>query len=74
MQAYLFVETRVGKLYSAVEMLRQIEGVVSAHATFGPYELIALVEAEGLDELSDLVVRQIHGISEIIETTTCVLF
>jgi DNA-binding Lrp family transcriptional regulator len=73
MQAYVLISAHVGDIYAAVNILHRTSGVLSAHATFGPYDIIALVEAKGLNELSDLVARQIHGISEIVDTTTCIL-
>lgn len=73
MQAYILVKTRIGDIYPALGILRRTSGVVSAHAVFGPYDIVALVEAEGLDELSDLVARYIPGIPEIADTTTCIL-
>jgi DNA-binding Lrp family transcriptional regulator len=73
MQAYVLVKAHVGDMLPALGILRRTEGVVSAHATFGPYDIIALVEAGGLDELSDLVARQIQGISEIADTMTCIV-
>ncbi|NIV28049.1 MAG: Lrp/AsnC family transcriptional regulator [Anaerolineae bacterium] len=73
MQAYVLIKTHVGDIHAALGILRRTEGVVSARATFGPHDIIALVEAGGLDELSDLVARQIHGISEIIDTMTCIV-
>ncbi len=73
MQAYILINAHVGDIYAALGILRRTKGVVSAHGTFGPYDIVAQVEAEGVDELSTLVARQIQGISEIIETTTCIV-
>ncbi len=72
MQAYVLIKTQIGDIYPALGILRRIEGVVSAQSTFGPYDIIAMVEAAGIDELSHLVARRIQGISEILETTTCI--
>lgn len=72
-QAYVLIKTHVGDIHAALGILRRTDGVVSAQATFGPYDIIALVEADGLDGLSDLVARQIQGISEITDTMTCIL-
>ena len=73
MQAYVLIKAHIGDIFPALGILRRTDGVLSAHATFGPYDIIALVEADGLDALSDLVARQIHGISEVFDTTTCIL-
>lgn len=73
MQAYVLINAHIGDIFPALNILRRTKGVITAYATFGPYDVVALVEAEDLNELSDLVARQIHGISEISETTTCIL-
>jgi hypothetical protein len=57
MQAYVLIKAHVGDIHAALGILRRTEGVVSACATFGPHDIIALVEARGLNELSDLVAR-----------------
>jgi len=73
MQAYVLIKTQIGDIYPALDILRRIDKVTSAKSTFGPYDIIALVEAASIDELSHLVTRRIQGISEILETTTCVV-
>lgn len=73
MQAYGLIKARIGDIYSALGILRRTSGVVSAQAIIGPYDIIALVEADGLDEIGDLVARQIASIAEIAETTSCIL-
>jgi DNA-binding Lrp family transcriptional regulator len=73
MQAYILIRTHIGDIYPALGILRRTSGIISAYATFGPYDIVALVEAEDIDQLSNLVAKKIHGISEILETTTCVL-
>ena len=73
MQAYILIKTHVGDIYPALGILRRISNVVSANGTFGPYDIVALVEAVDIDELSQLVARRIQGISEVLETTTCIV-
>lgn len=73
MQAYVLINAHIGDIYPALNILRRTKGVITAYATFGAYDIVALVEAENLDELSNLIARQVHGIGEIIETTTCIL-
>ncbi len=73
MQAYVMIKTHIGDIYPAVGILRRISNVISAQGTFGPYDIVALVEADNIDELSQLVSRRIQGISEILETTTCIV-
>ena len=73
MQAYVLIKAHVGDIHAAVGILRRTKGVISASPTLGPYDIVALVEAEGMDELGDLVTRQIHAVNEVLETTTCII-
>src|ERR671918_3047909 len=49
----------------------QIEGVTSAEAVTGPYDVIPLVEARNLDELGRLVVGKVQAIEGVTRTLTC---
>ena len=56
--AYMFVETSV-EPGEFVRAARQLEGVVHAHALFGPLDAIVHVEAPDMDAL-ERVVTSIH--------------
>ena len=73
MKAYVLITAHVGDIHAAVAILRRTKGVISAYPTLGPYDVVALVEADDLQGLGDLVVRQIHAINEIVETKTCIV-
>ena len=70
-KAFVLIETVVGKNKEVVDALRQVEGVRSADTVTGPYDVIAIVEAESLNEIGDLVTQQIHPIAGISRTVTC---
>ena len=69
-QAYLFIETTPGRSIKIAEALRGTAGVVSAHATTGPYDVIALVEAEDVNALGDFVLTKVHKAPGILRTLT----
>ena len=73
MQAYVLIKAHIGDIHAAVGILHRTQGVLSAYPTLGPYDIVAQVEADGIDELGDLVTRQIHAINEILETTSCII-
>ncbi|MEW6231597.1 MAG: Lrp/AsnC ligand binding domain-containing protein [Chloroflexota bacterium] len=54
--AYVFVECSQDPAEVA-RGLSKVEGVVSAHALFGPMDLIAYIEAEDLASLDDVIAR-----------------
>ena len=70
-KAFILIETAVGKNKEIVNNIKQLRGVSSVDYVTGPYDVIAIVEAENLNEIGDLVTRNIHPISGIIRTTTC---
>ena len=70
-RAYVLIETQVGKTKEVVETIRGLEGVVSVDMITGPYDAIATIERETLNEIGDLVTAKVHPISGISRTVTC---
>jgi DNA-binding Lrp family transcriptional regulator len=70
-KAFILIETAVGKNKEVVTHLKQLDGVTSVDYVTGPYDIIAIVEAENLNEIGDLVIQKIHPINGITRTTTC---
>jgi DNA-binding Lrp family transcriptional regulator len=70
-KAFILIETEVGRNKEIVRSIRQLKGVASVDYVTGPYDIIALVEAENLNDIGDLVTQSIHPITGITRTTTC---
>ncbi|MBA7617871.1 hypothetical protein ES703_25189 [subsurface metagenome] len=60
-KAFLLIEVAVGKSSEVVAALKEIEGVTSADCVTGPYDVIAVVEGERLDEIGGIVTGKIFG-------------
>ena len=71
MKAYVLVTVRAGEVREAVKALRAIPGVVEAHATFGPYDAVAVVETQDVAQLGDITASSIQPIPGIERTLTC---
>lgn len=71
MEAYVLIQTTVGEAGEVAQELRRIEGVVSAEAVNGPYDVIARAEAVSVDALGKLVVSRIQLIDGVTRTLTC---
>ena len=69
--AYLLIQTEVGKAASVVGSIRAIDGVVTADATTGPYDVIVKTEAADIDALGKMVVSKIQAVDGITRTQTC---
>ena len=70
-QAYVLIQTEVGKAATVVESIRAIPGVAVAEDVTGPYDGIVKAEARTMDELGRLVVAKIQAVSGITRTLTC---
>jgi DNA-binding Lrp family transcriptional regulator len=69
--AYVLIQTEVGKAATVARSVGQIEGVVSAEDVTGPYDVIVRAEANSVDELGRMVVGRIQLIEGITRTVTC---
>jgi DNA-binding Lrp family transcriptional regulator len=70
-QAYVLIQTEVGKAATVVESIREIFGVAVAEDVTGPYDVIVKAEAVTMDELGRLVVAKIQSVPGITRTLTC---
>ena len=70
-KAFVLIEVSVGKTKDVVNALQQLKGVKSVNMVTGPYDIIAVVEGESLNEIGELVTSKIHPISGISRTVTC---
>lgn len=70
-QAYILVQTEVGKAAAVATAISEITGVTQADDVTGPYDVIVRAEAENVDDLGRLVVAQIQGVPGITRTLTC---
>jgi DNA-binding Lrp family transcriptional regulator len=70
-QAYILIQTEVGKASTVAEAIAGIQGVALAEDVTGPYDVIARVEAPSVDELGKLVIAKIQDVPGITRTLTC---
>ena len=70
-QAYILIQTEVGKAATVAEQIASISGVTLAEDVTGPYDVIARVEARNVDELGKLVIAKIQDVAGITRTLTC---
>ncbi|HET7407939.1 MAG TPA: Lrp/AsnC ligand binding domain-containing protein [Mycobacteriales bacterium] len=70
-QAYILVQTEVGKAAEVAQEIGQIKGVTLAEDVTGPYDVIVRAEARNVDELGKLVVARVQGVTGITRTLTC---
>ena len=72
-QAYILIQTEVGRSAEVAKEIAQLTGVTMAEDVTGPYDVIARVEAAGVDELGQLVIARIQDVKGITRTLTCTI-
>ncbi|CAM5390094.1 MULTISPECIES: Lrp/AsnC family transcriptional regulator [Actinomycetes] len=70
-QAYILIQTEVGKASTVAEVISKISGVIQAEDVTGPYDVIVRAQAETVDELGRMVVARIQAVEGITRTLTC---
>ena len=70
-QAYILVQTEVGKAADVAKEIAKIAGVTTAEDVTGPYDVIVRAEADNVDELGRLVATGIQSVGGITRTLTC---
>lgn len=72
MKAFVLCRLVAGLEQKAMGQIRAIQGVSDVHLTFGHWDAILTAEADTIDKLSGLVVREIRGIHGVQSTETLV--
>ena len=70
-QAYILIQTDVGKAAEVATAIAQVKGVTLAEDVTGPYDVIVRAEARNVDELGKLVVAKVQTLDGITRTLTC---
>jgi DNA-binding Lrp family transcriptional regulator len=71
LSAYVLILTEVGKVAHVAQALRDLDAVQVAEDITGPYDVIARVQAPGLDQLGRLVASRIQAVDGVTRTLTC---
>ncbi|MBV9141343.1 MAG: Lrp/AsnC ligand binding domain-containing protein [Pseudonocardiales bacterium] len=70
-QAYILIQTEVGKAAAVAAAVSCLPGVTSAEDVTGPYDVIVRAEAIDVDQLGQLVVARVQTVAGITRTLTC---
>jgi DNA-binding Lrp family transcriptional regulator len=71
LRAYVLIQTEQGTAIDVAESIAGIDGVATACAVNGPYDVIALAKAVDIDDLCQAIVGKIQTVYGITRTLTC---
>ncbi|MEE9324578.1 MAG: Lrp/AsnC ligand binding domain-containing protein [Dehalococcoidia bacterium] len=70
-KAFVLIETAVGKTREVSNALQNVEGMKSVDAVTGPYDIIAIMEADDLNTIGNAVTSKVHTVNGVVRTVTC---
>ncbi|MBN1148471.1 MAG: Lrp/AsnC ligand binding domain-containing protein [Anaerolineales bacterium] len=73
MKAYVLINVRVGSVPEVLRNLRRLDGIQEANMTFGPYDVVAVLQAADVNKLGHLIASKIQPIPGVLETMTCLV-
>lgn len=71
MEAYVLIQTEVGRAEVVAKQLSALPGVVSAEYVTGPYDVVLRISADTLALLQSDVVPAVQQVPGITRTLTC---
>ena len=70
-QAYILIQTEVGKASSVAKSISAIPGVTIADGVTGPYDVIMRAESASMEDLGRTVLAKVQAVPGITRTLTC---
>jgi DNA-binding Lrp family transcriptional regulator len=70
-EAYVLIQTEIGAVAKVLPAVRSLPLVARADDVTGPYDIVALLRAETLQEIGSQVVEGIQVIEGVTRTLTC---
>ena len=72
-KAFILIETVVGKNREVVSVIQQLKGIKSVDSVAGPYDVIAVIEADNITEIGDIITSNLHTIDGVARTVSCLV-
>ena len=71
--AFVLVNAETGSEDEVVAELRKIENVKESYTVFGVYDVVAKVEAESMDKLTETITWKIRKLDRVRSTLTMIV-
>ena len=70
-EAIVLVQVKAGASSAVAKAVGEMTGVTEAYVVTGPYDVIARVQADSLDDLGRMAVSRIQAVEGVSRTLTC---
>ena len=68
--AYVLINCELGSEESIIQELKNLDGVIEVHGTFGAYDILAKIESSTVEVLRETITWKIRKIDQIRSTLT----
>ena len=68
--AYVLINCELGSEESIISQLKNLEGVIEVHGTFGAYDILAKIESGTVEALRETITSKILKMEKIRSTLT----
>ena len=68
--AYVLINCELGSEESIIQELKNLDGVIEVHGTFGAYDILAKIESPTVDVIRETITWKIRKIDQIRSTLT----
>jgi DNA-binding Lrp family transcriptional regulator len=71
--AYVLITTESGAVDSVLASLKKMDSVKETYMVYGVYDIIALVKAETMDKLKEIVTWSLRSLDKVRSTLTMIV-
>lgn len=73
-KAFVLIVVDPASTSEVFDKLQAVQGITEVYQVMGPYDIVAVIDADNLTEVPALISRHIRAVEGIESTTTCVTF
>jgi DNA-binding Lrp family transcriptional regulator len=71
-KAIILIKIYAGEVEDAFCLIKRLRAADEVYMTFGPYDVVAVIQANDLSEIGRIVANEIQPIPGVTETLTCI--
>ncbi len=72
MRAFVLITTEIGALEQVLQDLKNIDNVIETHLLYGVYDIIAIVKADTMRQIKEVISWRIRRINHILTSQTLI--
>jgi DNA-binding Lrp family transcriptional regulator len=71
--AYVLITTETGSVKTVLDALKDMDSVTETYKIYGVYDLLAVVKAETMDKLREIVTWNLRSLDSVRSTLTMIV-